>query len=144
MLEKYEVKNMKIQLNNIRIVQQVYAAFAQHDINTILDILSPEVEWGEPSNPFNPAAGTRYGHAGFLEWLNIGRQTEDILVLEPRKYLTDDDTVAVVGYIKCLAKPTGKTYESDFVHLITIKDSKIVRFQEFFDTYSAAEAFREK
>jgi hypothetical protein len=144
MLKKYEVKNMNIQLNNIRIVQQVYEAFAQHDINTILDTLSPEVEWGEPSNPFNPAAGTRYGHAGFLEWFNLGRQTEDILVLEPRKYLTDDDTVAVVGYTKCLAKPTGKTYESDFVHLITIKDSKIVRFQEFFDTYSAVEAFREK
>ncbi len=128
---------------NVNIVQQVYAAFAKRDISAILSVLSPDVEWGEPPNPFNPEAGTRHGHEGFLEWLNIGRQSEEIVVLEPRKFLTDSDTVAVVGYTKCLAKPTGRSYETDSVHLITIKDGKIVRFQEFFDTYAAAEAFRQ-
>jgi len=129
---------------NVNTVQQLYAAFAKRDINAILCMLSPDVEWGEPANPFNPAAGTRHGHEGFLEWLNIGRQSEEITVLEPRKFLTDNETVAVVGYTKCLAKPTGRSYETDFVHLVTIKDGKIVRFQEFFDTYAAAEAFRQR
>jgi ketosteroid isomerase-like protein len=130
------------QTQNVEIVQHVYTAFAKFDVNAILKMLSPDVVWGEPSNPLNPAAGTRHGHAGFLEWLNIGKQSEEILVLEPRKFLTDNDTVAVVGYTKCLAKVTGKSYETDFVHLVTIKDGKITRFQEFFDTYVAAEAFR--
>ena len=58
--------------------------------------------------------------------------------------MSDIDTVAVVGYTKCLAKPTGRSYETDFADLITIKDGKIVRFQEFFDTYAAAEAFRRR
>ena len=57
--------------------------------------------------------------------------------------LTDDDSVAIVGYMKCLAIPTGKTYESDFVHLVTIKAGKVTKFQEFFDTYIAGEAFRQ-
>ena len=134
---------MNSQEENIRIVQQLYAAFAERDINTIVGLLSSEVEWGEPENPFNPAGGTRHGHQGFLEWLNIGRQAEDIQILEPRKMLTDDDSVAVVGYMKCLAIPTGKTYESDFVHLVTIKGGKVTKFQEFFDTYIAGEAFRQ-
>ena len=134
---------MNSQEENIRIVQQLYAAFAKRDINTIVGLLSSEVEWGEPENPFNPAGGTRHGHQGFLEWLNIGRQAEDIQVLEPRKMLTDDDSVAVVGYMKCLAIPTGKTYESDFVHLVTIKGGKVTKFQEFFDTYIAGEAYRQ-
>ena len=134
---------MNSQEENIRIVQQLYAAFAERDINTIVGLLSSEVEWGEPENPFNPAGGTRHSHQGFLEWLNIGRQAEDIQVLEPRKMLTDDDSVAVVGYMKCLAIPTGKTYESDFVHLVTIKGGKVTKFQEFFDTYIAGEAFRQ-
>jgi len=107
-----------------------------------LQLLSPDVEWGEPENPHNPAAGTRHGHKGFLEWLNIGRQAEEILALEPKKFLTDIDTVAVVGYTKCIAKPTKKSYETDFVHLVTLKDGKVIRFKEFFDTYAAAEAFR--
>jgi ketosteroid isomerase-like protein len=126
----------------IRTVQEVYAAFARRDVQAILVVLSPDVEWGEPANPFNPAAGTRHGHAGFLEWLQIGRASEEILALETRQLLADMESVAVVGHTKCLAKPTGKTYETDFVHLVTFKDGKIVRFQEFFDTYAAAEAFR--
>jgi ketosteroid isomerase-like protein len=44
--------------------------------------------------------------------------------------------------MKCLAKSTGKIYESDFVHFAIIKDFKICKFQEFFDTYIAGEAFR--
>jgi ketosteroid isomerase-like protein len=133
---------MSIQEENIKIIQQLYEAFAKKDINAIVSMLSTDVEWGEPLNPYNPAGGTRHGHEGFLEWLNIGRQSEDILVLEPRKMLVDDDSVAVVGYMKCRAIPTGKIYESDFVHLVTIRDSKVKKFQEFFDTYVAGEAFR--
>ena len=127
---------------NVEIVQRMYAAFARSDISAIIAMLSPEVEWGEPSNPFNPAGGTRCGHEGFLEWIEIGRQSEDILVLEPRKMLVDEDSVAVVGFLRCRAIPTGKVYESDFVHLVTLESGKVTRFQEFFDTYAAGEAFR--
>jgi ketosteroid isomerase-like protein len=129
--------------NNIGIVRQVYTLFDKRDIDTILKLLSTDIEWVEPSNPFNPAGGTRHGQAGFLEWLNIGRQSEQILVLIPQKFLADNDSVAVVGYTKCLAKPTGKIYETDFIHLFTFKEGKIIRFQEFFDTYIAGEAFRQ-
>jgi ketosteroid isomerase-like protein len=40
------------------------------------------------------------------------------------------------------AKPTRKTYESDFVLLVVIRAGKVVKFQELFDTYIAGEAFR--
>lgn len=136
------MNNNLTKFDNIKLVQQLYETFSRKDITAILDILSPEIIWGEPENPFNPAGGTRHGHKGFLEWLNIGRNSEEILSLEPRKFLTDEDSVAVIGYTKCLAKPTGKIYETDFVHLVTIRNNKVVRFQEFFDTYAAGEAFR--
>ena len=130
--------------DKIETVKQLYSAFMKKDIPAILGLLSEDVEWGEPENPFNPAGGTRTGHAGFMEWLNIGKDAEDILVLEPKEFLTNDETVAVTGYMKCLAKPTGKEYESDFVHIVKIKGNKICKFQEFFDTYIAGEAFRHR
>jgi uncharacterized protein len=129
-------------IDNIEIVKQLYSAFSKKDINVILGLLSEDVVWGEPENPFNPAGGTRKGHSGFLEWLNIGKDAEDILILEPKRFLCDNDSVAIIGYMKCLAKSTGKVYESDFVHLVIIKDCKVCKFQEFFDTYIAGEAFR--
>jgi len=71
---------------------------------------------------------TRYGHAGFLEWLRIGDDSEEILVLEPGRFLADQDSVAVVGYTKSLVKPTGRVCETDFVHMITMRQEKITRF----------------
>jgi ketosteroid isomerase-like protein len=137
------VKPTKPSHDNLVTAQQLYSAFARRDIGSILSLLSPDIEWGEPANPFNPAGGTRRGHKGFLEWLTIGRETEEILTLELKKFLVDADSVAVVGYTKCLARPTKKTYETDFVHLITFDDGKVVKFQEFFDTHAAGEAFRQ-
>ena len=129
---------------NIEFVQSLYRAFGNRDIPSILAVLSPTVEWGEPPNPYNPAAGTRHGYEGFLEWLRVGNESEEVLVLEPRDFLANLQSVAVVGYTKCRVRATGKEYETEFVHLVTLKDGKVERFREFFDTYAAAEAFREQ
>lgn len=137
-----DITDDNVMENNIELAKRLYTAFLKKDINGILDLLCETVEWGEPENPYNPAGGTRTGHAGFIEWLNIGKNAEDILILEPKKFLCDNDSVAVIGYVKCQAKATGKIYESDFVHHIVIRNSKISKFQEFFDTYAAGEAFK--
>lgn len=127
----------------VPIVHRLYAAFAQRDIASILVMLADDVIWSEPHNPFNPAAGTREGHAGFLEWLRAGHASEEILVLEPKEFLVNDTSVAVVGHTRCRTKATGRVYETDFVHLISFRDGKVARFQEFFDTWAAAEAFKQ-
>ncbi len=127
---------------HVRIVDQLYQAFRDRRVEEILPLLANDVVWTEPDNPLNPAAGTRHGHAGFLEWLRVGHAAEEILVIEPRCRLTNADTVAVVGMARCRARQTGRTYETDFVHLIRFSEGRIVHFQEFFDTYAAYEAFR--
>lgn len=125
-------------------VRGLYAAFRRGDVPALLSSISDQVEWSEPANPFNPAAGTRRGHAGVIEWLRIGHEAEEILVLEPSEFIVDEDTVAVVGHSTCRVRATGRSYDTDFVHLIRVTAGRIDRFQEFFDTYAAAEAFRIK
>ena len=124
------------------VVTAAYRAFGARDIDALLALLSPDVEWGEPDNPLIPSAGTRRGIAGVVEWLQIGNRTEAILELEPRRILVEGDTAAVIGHTRVMAKPTGRSYETDFVHLITVADGRVVRFVEYFDTWIAAEAFR--
>ena len=124
------------------VVEAAYRAFGARDIEALLALLSPDVEWGEPDNPLIPSAGTRHGIAGVVEWLQIGNQTEAILELEPQRFMVDGDTAAVIGHTKVVARPTGRTYDTAFIHLVTVADGKVVRFQEFFDTWIAAEAFR--
>ncbi len=126
----------------LAVVEAAYRAFGTRDIEALLDLVSPDVVWGEPDNPLIPSAGTRRGIPGVIEWLRIGSETETILSLEPQRFLAQGDLVAVIGRTTVTARPTGRTYETDFVHLVDVRDGKVVRFQEFFDTYVAAEAFR--
>jgi ketosteroid isomerase-like protein len=39
-------------------------------------------------------------------------------------------------------KKTGRTMASEFVHIFTFRDGKVVRFREFLDTAQLAEAYR--
>lgn len=126
----------------IQIVLRLYDALRQGDVSDMLALLGPDVEWSEPANPFNPASGVHRGEAGLREWLRLRHESEEILVLQPRQILSSPDSVAVVGHSTCRARSTGRTYETDFVHVATIRDGKVVRFQQFFDTFAAAEAFR--
>ncbi len=121
---------------------QLYAAFARRDLDALEKQLARDVIWTEPANPFNPSAGTHYGHSGFREWVGIGNEAEDILVFEPLHFLADGSLVVVLGFERCRVIGTGSLYESDFVHVLTFVDEKVAKFQEFFDTYAAAEAFR--
>ncbi len=52
---------MSYKTENIKFVQHLYSLFSKQDIDSILNLLSPEVEWGEPANPYNPAGGICYG-----------------------------------------------------------------------------------
>ena len=124
------------------LVAEAYRAFGARDVPALLDLLSPDVEWGEAANPLIPSAGMRRGVDGVLEWLRIGNQTEDIQDFEVHRILVDGDMAAAVGRTRIVARPTGKTYEMDFVHLVTVAGGRITRFVEFFDTWAAAEAFR--
>lgn len=127
---------------NVELIQSLYRSFENRDIPGILPLLSPTVEWGEPSSPHYPSAGTRHGHEGFLEWARVGNESEEVLVLELRDFLTSSDSVAVVGYTRCRARTTNKEYETEFVHVFTIQDGKVERFREFFDTYAVTKAFQ--
>ena len=124
------------------LVERLYAAFEQGDTEAALDSLADDVVWTEPENPWNPTGGTWRGRAGVTKWLAIGRESEEIIELLPMDFLAKGDTVIVTGHMTCRARSTNRVYESDFVHVIQVRDGKIARFQEFFDTWAAAEAFR--
>ncbi|HEY2824580.1 MAG TPA: nuclear transport factor 2 family protein [Gemmatimonadales bacterium] len=124
------------------LVERLYGAFARKDIEAVLDAVSDDVVWSEPENPWNPAAGTHRGRAGVAAWLRIGKENEEVIELLPREFIAKGDMVIVIGHMTCRARPTGRIYESDFVHVIQVEGGQICRFQEFFDTWAAGEAFR--
>ena len=125
----------------LAVARRIYDAFARRDIPAFLALLSEDIDWSQPTNVPIPTSGAWPGLAGVQEWLRRGNEAEEIAVLEPREFIGTGETVAVYGHTIVVARPTGRRYATDFVHWMQIREGKIVRFQEFFDTYAAAQAF---
>ena len=60
---------------------------------------------------------------------------------EPEEFLADRDKVIVTGHLNLTAKNTRGGIDSDFVHVITMKDEKWLRFRDFMNTAVAVAAF---
>ena len=62
--------------------------------------------------------------------------------LSLRDFIAQGNKVVVVGYQRGRAKPTGRLYEIEFVHLWSVRDGKISEFWVYTDTVALVEALR--
>jgi uncharacterized protein len=68
--------------------------------------------------------------------------TEEVLHFEPRELVAQGDKVVALGNHAWRVKSTGREYETDFVHVFSVRDGKVTRFQEFMDTAVVSAAYR--
>jgi ketosteroid isomerase-like protein len=127
--------------NNITVVQQAYADFKQGNIGQVLDSMTDAVEWHSPGNL--PTAGHRKGKQKVAEFFQLLDQHEEILQMDAKEFIAQNDKVVVLIQYKARIKSTGKIVESPAVHIFTVKDGKVTAFDEYFDT-AAAEAGYQK
>jgi uncharacterized protein len=129
---------------NEQVVLRLYAAFGQGDMQGIMDVLAEDVDWlfvGRPEDV--PFAGQRHGHEQMKEFFGIvGETAGEIYEFGPREVMSFDDKVLVLGHERVRVRATGRVFETDWAHLFTVHDGKIVRLREFYDTATMAEAFR--
>ncbi|MGE0224526.1 MAG: nuclear transport factor 2 family protein [Acetobacteraceae bacterium] len=125
-------------------IQSLYAAFGRGDLGAVLDACDPAVTWTSTGDPATiPWAGTctgTEGVRGFFAAL-LGRLDYD--AFEPREFFPSGDSVVVLGHARVRGKASGGDgVASDWVHIFTTRDGKLVRFHEFYDTASLQRALR--
>ena len=128
--------------DNIRLVQKAYDCFKTGKIDELIDLNAEDIEWTTPGPPdVMHTAGTRRGRKGVAEFFSTLSAEEDIEIFEPQDFIAQGDKV--VSLIKCRTrvKATGKAAEVTLVHVFDVKDGKIKRFREFFDTAEVLKAF---
>lgn len=52
---------------------------------------------------------------------------------EHRDFVVRGDKVVVFGYERALAKPTNRTFETDWVMVLTMRAGHVVRFRAYHD-----------
>jgi uncharacterized protein len=119
---------------NTRVVQQVYQAFGAGDVRALLNLLAADVEWRLPEMTHVPFAGTWQGHPGVEKFLGTLARTQDVVEFKPTQFVSQGDTVIVLGHFAMRVKSTGRMSSSDWAHVWTIADGKVRRFREYVDT----------
>jgi ketosteroid isomerase-like protein len=122
------------------VVQSAYAAFSRGDIPAVLDLIADDVEWKFCGSKGLPYTGTFRGKDEVAKFFASIPEVEDLLVFEPREYISAGEKVAVLGWERSQVRSGGKVFESEWVHLFTTRDGRIVRFWGMYDTEAAAAA----
>ncbi|MFL6276098.1 MAG: nuclear transport factor 2 family protein [Blastocatellia bacterium] len=128
---------------NIGIAQQAYANFQSGDIKALLGLLSDDVVWQLPEIANVPFAGKRQGHEQVGQFFASLGELQDVLEFTPQSFTAQNDKVVVQGQYRWRVKATGREYGSDWAHVFTIRDGKVVDFHEYTDTAAAADAYRQ-
>jgi uncharacterized protein len=118
----------------LEIIQQAYAAFGRQDIPALLELVADEVDWECVAPSSLPYAGKRKTRAEVADFFSALPQADDIHVFEPREFIEADEHVVVLGWEKSTALSTNKDFETEWVHVFTVRKDKIVRWRGFFDT----------
>lgn len=118
----------------ITVVQQAYEAFGRGDVPAILSLVADEVDWEFVASANLAYAGWRRNREEVAEFFADIRRADDIHAFEPREFIEAGEHVTVLGWGKSTALDTGKQFESEWVHVFTVKNGKISRWRGFFNT----------
>ena len=122
--------------------QQAYVAFGRGDVEGILALLTDDVQWRFVASAGIPYAGGYTGKLQVRGWFSTLAESDDIQKFEPREFLEGPDHVTVLGWEQTKPRPNGKVFESEWVHVFTIKNDKISRWIGTLDTAAYVAAGR--
>jgi uncharacterized protein len=129
-------------MDNVALVQSMYAAFERGDMPFLLERLDAQVEWVAPPSKGLPWAGAQRGRDGATAFFTALAQHAEVVDLSIQRTVAQDDVVIALGRETLKSRATGKSYTTEFAHVWTLKNGRVVRWAEHFDTAAAVEAMR--
>ncbi len=125
---------------NVRTTRTMYAAVPAGDAETVMANIHPDIETYYYGTDDVPYAGTYHGAAGFGEFLQRVGSSVEVLAMDPQLIIEQGDHLAVFGHLK-FRTLKGTEFESDFAHIIELRDGKWFVFRDFANSALVARVF---
>lgn len=128
-------------MNQVAAARAVYDTIKAGDFAGLRDHLAEDcvIEFYGP--PTIPYAGIFRGRDSCMTFFGHVQNDVDILRFDQEDYFGEGDKVCVTGHLTLRARATGCVYDTEYAHVITLRDGKWVRFRDFADTAVVAHAF---
>jgi ketosteroid isomerase-like protein len=123
-------------MNNVELVTQGYKNFAAGNIEAVLALFHPEIEWNECKGfPYVSGDGLFIGPDAIAQnVLAKIPENYDGFDIEIQELFGSGDKVVMVGYYTGVWKATGKGYKANATHVWTLKDGKATHHFQAVDT----------
>ncbi len=127
--------------DNVELVREAYEAFARGDIQRVLGLLDDKVEWYEAEHVTYWPGGSFVGPQAVLNGV-FARIPQDFdgFRVDVSRIVGCGDTVLVEARYRGTVKATGKRLDVQVAHVWDFRDGKVVRWQQYTDTWQFAQA----
>lgn len=126
--------------DNVDTVRGLYESFGLGDVPSVLGKMDTGIEWNEAEN-FIYADGNPYvGPQAILEgvFMRLGTEWEGFSVT-PEEWMDAGNRVVVLGTYAGTHRGTSKRVRAQFAHVWSLKEGRVVRFQQYTDTKQFAD-----
>jgi len=128
---------------NIEFIKSLYAAFGRGDIQALLNGLTENVEWHSPGPPDEmPWSGDRRGRQQVGQFFQLLDQHLTFEHFEAANFFAQGDHVVVLGSDGGKVKSNGRSWNVRWVHIHTINNGLVSKFEELFDTAKFLAVFK--
>ena len=127
--------------DNVKLIQSAYEAFAKGDVAAVLALLHEKVEWNEAEHITYWPGGPFVGPQAVLQGV-FARIPQDFdgFRVDVRRIVGCGETVLVEARYRATVKATGKPLDAQVAHVWDFRDGKVVRWQQYSDTWQFAQA----
>jgi ketosteroid isomerase-like protein len=126
---------------NTQLVQQAFRNYRDADIPSFLNVLADNVEWIVPDMPNVPFAGTWRGRQAVGHFFIQLAEVQDVLEFQPEQFISQGDTVVVLGRFTMRIKASGRQYSSAWAQVWKVEHGKGVTYvREYVDTLAVSRA----
>jgi ketosteroid isomerase-like protein len=112
-------------------VRRLFAAFAAHDLDALLETVHPDSQWTYVG------ANPRLSRAGFTGREAVRRFFARILerlemtAFEADEFVVQGDTVVVFGWESGTVRASGQPFRNEWVQQYVVRDGLITRMAEY-------------
>jgi ketosteroid isomerase-like protein len=123
-------------MSNVDLLKQGYQNFADGNVEAVLAVFHPDIEWIQCTGfPFITGDGRYVGPNAVVENIFAPIPVHyDGFNIEIQEFLESGDKVVMIGHYRGVWKETGKEFKANATHVWTVKDGKMMRFFQAVDT----------
>lgn len=131
-----EVDGKHAEACNVDLLREQYQALSSGDLDAAVDMFHEEVELEITGPPTIPFLGRWRGRPAVKEAMLRNFAMLDAQAPEVHSVVAQGDLVVVIGHEQGRIRATDSPYSVHWVHIVTFRDGKIVRFREIVDGYA--------